>query len=115
MKRSTTHVIATSALCAVCSLSTPAPAQESSIHIRYGNESSVKALIHGVERESNAFRQEYERHYAKRFIPDWRVADGERKRIQDLDKALEVAERRVEYREKPRYLRDDIAKVVRRA
>jgi len=113
MKRSSLQAL--SAAISLCALGAQASGQDSTIHVRYGNESSVKALIHDVERESNSFRAEFERRYAKRFVPNWREADGSRKRIQDLDKALEVVQRRIDHREKPRYLRDDVAKVVQRA
>lgn len=90
-------------------------AQDEVIHHVYMNRASVRATIQSVERESNHFRDIFERRYDGMFTANWRRSDESRKAVQNLDKALEVCEGRNRSGEKPQYLRDDVKKVVERA
>lgn len=102
--------------CAACcvALSLPAAGQQT-IHSVYRNNTSVRGLIQSVERESNSFRDSFERRYNTGFQPNWKRSDRSLKAIQALDRSLEIVEHRNASGEKPKYFRDDVYKVALRA
>lgn len=80
----------------------------------YHNSTNVRAFVHDVERESNSFRELFEKRYHNMFISNFRRSDRVRKAIQDLDKACEVADRKAEFN-KPKYARDEVSRIVDKA
>jgi hypothetical protein len=107
MKRMGLQMLAT-AVAAVGLLAMPAisSGQEIIRHV-YMNRASVRVMIKDVERQSNEFRELYEQRYKRVFLSDFRKSDETRKAIQDLDKALEVADRKAAFH-KPQYVRDNV-------
>jgi hypothetical protein len=106
---------AAAALCIASAVPMVANAQNQAvIHGVYLNRVSYKNFVHSVERESNSFRHKYEKRYHDMFLPNFRKSDRVRDKIQDLDKAIEVVYKR-SLTEKPEYIRDDVAKVIKRA
>lgn len=116
MKKQTLRVLAAAvAMCALSAVPTVASAQNQAVlHGVYLNRVSYKNFVHSVERESNSFRHTYETRYHQMFLPNFRKSDRVRSTIQDLDKSLEIVYKR-SLHEKPEYIRDDVAKVVKRA
>jgi hypothetical protein len=107
MKRIALQMLATT-VAAVGLLALPAMSsgQEVIRHV-YMNRASVRVMIKDVERQSNEFRELYEQRYKRVFLSDFRKSDETRKAIQDLDKALEVADRKAGFH-KPQYVRDNV-------
>jgi hypothetical protein len=115
MERFTLRVLAVAAILpGVLALPATASAQQT-IHHVYNNTVAVRAVMHDVERESNNFREMYEHRYHNLFQSNWRRTDDTRGAIQSLDRALEHIQARNQAGEKPKYIRDDVAKAVAKA
>jgi hypothetical protein len=107
MKQISLKILATAAIVVgACALPTISGGQEVIRHV-YMNRASVRLMIKDVERQSNEFRELYEQRYKRMFLSDFRKSDDTRKAIQDLDKALEVADRKAGFH-KPQYVRDNV-------
>jgi hypothetical protein len=116
MERFTLRVLAVAAILPIVfAAPAAASAQQIIIHHRYNNAVSVRALMSDVERESNSFRELYEHRYHEIFLSNWRRSDDTRKAIQALDRSLEHVQARNQAGEKPKYIRDDVGKVIDRA
>ena len=103
------------ALIGVSMMPAKATAQDETIHHVYMNRTNIRNSIHDIERESNSFRAIFERRYKTMFVANYRRTDESMHAIQDVDRALEVMQRRNMVGEKPRYLRNDVEKVLNRA
>ncbi len=106
-------LVASLAVCTAFAVPNLSYGQET-IRSIYMNRLNAKDFIRNVERESNDFRATYEKRYKTMFVSNWRRTDESKVAVQNLDKALEKVYKR-SVNEKPRYIRDDVIIVLKRA
>lgn len=103
------------AACTAVSMPAIAPAQQQQVVSSvYRMRMSFPTYVHTLERQSNEFRQTFENKYRRMFISNIRESDAAKNAVQRLDKSIETIYKRT-VNTKPRYLRDDVAKVLRNA